>query len=214
VSKAGTLARAALRGVVEPTARWLLRRGVSPDAVTVVGTVGAVAGAVVLVPTGHLFAGTLVVWFFVVMDMLDGAMARQRGISSPLGGVLDSVCDRISDGALFAAISWWAGANDRPLLSALALFCLVAGQVVSYVKARAEAAGLRADGGLLERTERLVIGLVGLGLTGLGVPYALDVALWLLAVGSLVTVAQRLVAVTRSARAHAAGPASEDDDHP
>jgi CDP-diacylglycerol--glycerol-3-phosphate 3-phosphatidyltransferase len=214
VSRAGTLARAALRGVVEPTARWLLRRGVTPDAVTVVGTVGAVAGAVVLVPTGHLFAGTLVVWFFVVMDMLDGAMARQRGISSPLGGVLDSVCDRISDGALFAAISWWAGENDRPLLSALALFCLVAGQVVSYVKARAEAAGLRADGGLLERTERLVIGLVGLGLTGLGVPYALDVALWLLAVGSLVTVAQRLVAVTRSAREHAATPGSEDDDHP
>jgi CDP-diacylglycerol--glycerol-3-phosphate 3-phosphatidyltransferase len=214
VSKAGTVARAALRGVVEPTARWLLRRGVTPDAVTVVGTVGAVAGAVVLVPTGHLFAGTLVVWFFVVMDMLDGAMARQRGISSPLGGVLDSVCDRISDGALFAAISWWAGANDRPLLSALALFCLVAGQIVSYVKARAEAAGLRADGGLLERTERLVIGLVGLGLAGLGVPYALDVALWLLAVGSLVTVAQRLVAVTRSARTHAAAPGSEDDDHP
>jgi CDP-diacylglycerol--glycerol-3-phosphate 3-phosphatidyltransferase len=213
VSRAGTLARAALRGVVEPTARWLLRRGVTPDAVTVVGTVGAVAGAVVLVPTGHLFAGTLVVWFFVVMDMLDGAMARQRGITSPLGGVLDSVCDRISDGALFAAISWWAGANYRPLLSALALFCLVAGQVVSYVKARAEAAGLRADGGLLERTERLVIGLVGLGLTGLGVPYALDVALWLLAVGSLVTVAQRLVAVTRSARAHAATEGPEDDDH-
>lgn len=212
MSRAGTLARAALRGVVEPTARWLLRRGVSPDAVTVVGTVGAVAGAVVLVPTGHLFAGTLVVWFFVVMDMLDGAMARQRGISSPLGGVLDSVCDRISDGALFAAIAWWAGANERPLLSALALFCLVAGQIVSYVKARAEAAGLSADGGLLERTERLVIGLVGLGLTGLGVPYALDVALWLLALGSLLTVAQRLAAVTRSARAHAATTGTEDDD--
>lgn len=212
MSRAGTVARAALRGVVEPTARWLLRRGVTPDAVTVAGTVGAVAGSVVLIPLGHLFAATLVVWFFVVLDMLDGAMARARGISSPFGGVLDSVCDRIADGALFAAIAWWAGANERPLLAALALFCLVAGQVVSYVKARAEAAGLRADGGLLERTERLVIGLVGLGLTGLGVPYALDVALWVLALGSLLTVAQRLVAVIRSARAHADTARSEDDD--
>jgi len=200
VSRANVVARAALRRVVEPTAGWLVRHGVHPDAVTVVGTVGSVAGAVVLVPTGHLFVGTLVVWFFVMLDMLDGAMARARGIASPFGGVLDSVCDRIADGALFAAIAWWAAVNDRGLLAALALVSLVAGQVISYTKARAEAAGLRADGGLVERTERLVIGLVGLGLTGLGVPYALDVALWALAVGSVITVGQRMVSVWRSAR--------------
>lgn len=200
MSRANAVARAALGRVVEPTARWLVRHGVHPDAVTVVGTVGSVAGAVVLVPTGHLFAGTLVIWFFVMLDMLDGAMARARGIASPFGGVLDSVCDRLADGALFAAIAWWAAVNDRGLLAALSLVCLVTGQVISYTKARAEAAGLRADGGLVERTERLVVGLVGLGLTGLGVPYALDVALWLLVVGSVITVGQRVVAVWRSAR--------------
>ncbi|GAA4778401.1 CDP-alcohol phosphatidyltransferase family protein [Actinomycetospora chlora] len=193
-------ARAAMRGGIEPTAAWLVRRGVHPDVVTVAGTVASTASALLLIPTGHLFAASLVVWAFAMLDVLDGAMARARGVKSPFGGVLDSVGDRLVDGAVFAAIAWWAFSVDRPLLAALALVCLVAGQLISYIKARAEAAGLRADGGIVERAERLILGLGGCGLTGLGVPYALDVALWLLTVGSLVTVGQRVLAVWRSAR--------------
>jgi CDP-diacylglycerol---glycerol-3-phosphate 3-phosphatidyltransferase len=193
-------ARAAMRGGIEPTAAWLVRRGIHPDVVTVAGTVASTASALLLIPTGHLFAASLVVWAFAMLDVLDGAMARARGVKSPFGGVLDSVGDRLVDGAVFAAIAWWAFSVDRPLLAALALVCLVTGQLISYIKARAEAAGLRADGGIVERAERLILGLGGCGLTGLGVPYALDVALWLLTVGSLVTVGQRVLAVWRSAR--------------
>ena len=193
-------ARAAIRGVVEPTAAWLVRRGVHPDAVTIVGTVASTASALLLIPTGHLFAAALVVAAFALLDVLDGAMARARGVTSPFGGVLDSVGDRLVDGAVFAGITWWAFGQDRPLLAGLALACLITGQLISYIKARAEAAGLRADGGLVERAERLILGLAGVGLTGLGVPYALDVALWLLTVGSVITVGQRVAAVWRSAR--------------
>ena len=193
-------ARAVLRGGVEPTAAWLVRRGVHPDAVTVAGTLTTTAAALWLIPTGHLVAGALVVGGLAMLDVLDGAMARARGVNSPFGGVLDSVGDRLVDGAVFAAIAWWSADRELWLLAALALTCLVTGQLISYIKARAGEAGLRADGGLVERAERLILGLGGCLLLGLGVPYALDVALGLLTVGSIVTVGQRVVAVWRSAR--------------
>src|SRR5207248_2004208 len=108
-------------------------------------------------------------------------------------------CDRIADGALFAGVTWWCFSTGQRPLAAAALLCLVCAQVISYIKARAEASGLDADGGLVERAERLIITLVGTGLQGLGVPHAVDVALWLLAVASVITVVQRMVAVRRSA---------------
>lgn len=187
--------------VADPLGSWLLRHGVTADVVTVFGTVMSVAASLWFFPRGSLFWGTVVVTVFVLFDTLDGAVARAAGGGSAFGGVLDSVCDRITDGALFAALVWWCfgTGHDRPLAVA-ALICLVSGQVISYVKARAEAAGLTATAGIIERTERLIVTLVGTGLHGLGVPYALDVALWALAVLSLVTVVQRIVAVHRSAR--------------
>jgi CDP-diacylglycerol--glycerol-3-phosphate 3-phosphatidyltransferase len=131
-------------------------------------------------------------------------MARARGFSTPFGAVLDSVCDRIADGVLFAAITWWCLASGQQALGVAALVCLVAGQVISYIKARAEGAGLTADGGLVERPERLIASLVGTGFEGLGIPYALATGLWLLAAASVWTVGQRIVAVHRSARELAA----------
>jgi CDP-diacylglycerol--glycerol-3-phosphate 3-phosphatidyltransferase len=193
-------ARAPVSRVTEPVGRWLVARGVSPDVVTVAGTVATVAAVVVFLPRGQLFLGSFLATVFVLFDMLDGAMARARGHSTPFGAVLDSTCDRIADGALFAALTWWCLASDQPVLGVVALVCLVAGQVISYVKARAEGAGLRADGGLVERPERLILGLTGAGLEGLGVPFALATGLWLLAFGSVWTVGQRFVAVYRSAR--------------
>lgn len=185
--------------VSDPVGSWLHRRGATADMVTVFGTVVSTASSIWFFTNGHLFWGTVVVTVFVLFDTLDGAVARAAGGGSVFGGVLDSVCDRITDGALFAALVWWCfGVGDNRPLAIAALTCLVSGQVVSYVKARAEAAGLTAVGGLIERPERLIITLVGTGLHGLGVPYALDVALWGLAALSLVTVAQRLISVHRS----------------
>lgn len=197
-----SLARTHVGRVVDPIGRWLVDRGVTPDAVTVVGTAGTVAAAVWFLPRGQLLAGALVITLFVLFDMLDGAVARARGSGSAFGAVLDSTCDRIADGALFAALTWWClNAGEERALGLAALVCLVAGQLVSYVKARAEGAGLRADGGLVERPERLIVALVATALHGLGVPFALHVGLWLLAGASVWTVGQRIVAVYRCAQA-------------
>jgi CDP-diacylglycerol--glycerol-3-phosphate 3-phosphatidyltransferase len=193
-------ARASVSRFVEPVGGWLVRAGIGPDAITVVGTLGTVAAALWFFPRGQLVAGTIAITVFVLLDVLDGAVARARGAGTPWGTVLDATCDRIADGALFAGLTWWCFvvAGDQ-LLAAAALLCLVSAQVISYIKARAEASGLRADGGMVERAERYIIALWGAGLTGVGVPYALDVALWALAGLQMITVTQRMLAVRRSA---------------
>jgi CDP-diacylglycerol---glycerol-3-phosphate 3-phosphatidyltransferase len=197
-------ARASVSRVTGPIGAVLVRVGLTPNGMTLIGTAGAIGGALWLFPTGHLLAGTFVVWGAVMLDLLDGAMARAQGGGTKFGGVLDSTCDRLADGALMAAIAWYAfEVAGRSHLGAAALICLVLGQVISYIKARAEASGLSANVGLVERAERLIIALVGTGLQGFGVPYAVDVALWLLVVGSVITVIQRLVAVRQSALAEA-----------
>lgn len=217
MSRLPFLSRATFARVTTPVARVLLRAGLTADVVTIVGTAGAVLAALTLFPIGQLFAGTLVVWFFVHFDMLDGAMARLRGGGSAFGAVLDATCDRISDGAVFCGLAWWVafGLDDAPLLVAT-LICLVTSQVISYIKARAEASGLRGDGGYIERPERLIIVLVGAGLSDLPVfpvPWALHVAMWLLALASLITCVQRLHTVRTSPGAveplHPTGTAGE-----
>ncbi|HEX4221701.1 MAG TPA: CDP-alcohol phosphatidyltransferase family protein [Pseudonocardiaceae bacterium] len=195
------LARASISHVTDPIGALLVRAGISPNAMTVIGTVGSVAAAIWFFPHGLLLPGTLVVWFFLMFDLLDGAMARTSGKVTRFGTVLDASCDRIADGVLFGCIAWWCFvvADDR-LTGAAALICLVSAQVISYIKARAEAAGLRADGGLVERAERFIIALVGTGLHGFGVPYTVPIALWLLCGLALITVAQRLWSVYQSAK--------------
>jgi CDP-diacylglycerol--glycerol-3-phosphate 3-phosphatidyltransferase len=197
----GVSARPAVAKVVAPVVDRLSRAGVTPDMVTITGSVGAVAGAVFLIGTGHLFWGAFTVTVFVLLDMLDGALARARGGGSVFGAVLDSVGDRAADAAIFGALVWWySGAGDNRLLVLLALICLVLGVLTSYIKARAEGVGISCDVGIVERTERLILVLVGTGFTGLGIPYAVHVALWLLLAGSAITVAQRVRAVHQGAR--------------
>lgn len=192
--------RPALGRMVDPLAAGLLRTGVSPDAVTVTGTLGVVLGSLVLFPRGMMFTGTAVVFFFVLTDLLDGTMARMRGTTGKFGAWLDSTCDRIADAAIFSGlVLWFTGDGDSRTMAAVALFCLVAGGIVSYAKARAEGLGLRCDVGLAERAERLILVLAGTLLAGLGLDMALDVLLWVLAAASAVTVVQRLVEVRRQA---------------
>lgn len=212
MSKAPFLSRAAFARLTAPTARAALRIGLTPDVVTVLGTIATVAGALTLFPMGKLFPGACVVWFFVVFDMLDGAMARERGGGTRFGAVLDATCDRVSDGAVFCGLLWWIvfGLHDKPLAVAT-LICLVTSQVISYIKARAEASGLRGDGGLIERPERLIIVLTGAGVSDfpfVAWPPALPVAMWVLAAASMVTCAQRLHAVRTSPGASEPLPAN------
>jgi CDP-diacylglycerol---glycerol-3-phosphate 3-phosphatidyltransferase len=143
---------------------------------------------------------------FVLADMLDGALARVQGNSGAFGAFLDSTLDRVGDAAVFSGIAIWLVASGQRALAAVALFCLVAGSLVSYARARAEGLGLRGDVGIAERAERLIIGLVAIGLSGLGVPYVLSAGLWILAVLSAVTFGQRVYAVRQAAAAPATGP--------
>lgn len=195
--------RPAAARVVGPLARRLLALGVTPNMVTVAGTVGAVAASLGLLARGVLFWGAVAVTVCVLTDALDGTMARLGGGgASRWGAFLDSTMDRIADAAVFGAlVLWYAGGGRSPVLLAVSLFCLVAGLVTSYAKARAEGLGLRCDVGLAERTERLALVLLGAGLTGLGLRPALPVLLWVLAVASAVTVGQRLVEVHRQSEA-------------
>ncbi|MEU5306966.1 phosphatidylinositol phosphate synthase [Streptomyces noursei] len=198
-------ARAFFTRVLTPFAALLIRLGVSPDAVTLVGTGGVVAGALVFYPRGEFFWGTVVITLFVFSDLVDGNMARQLGRSSRWGAFLDSTLDRVADSAIFGGLAlWYAGRGDSLVLCAIAIFCLASGQVVSYTKARGEAIGLPVDvNGLVERAERLVITLVACGLSGLhtfgvpGVEVLLPIALWVVAVGSAATLGQRVVTVRR-----------------
>jgi CDP-diacylglycerol---glycerol-3-phosphate 3-phosphatidyltransferase len=186
--------RAAYAKLSKPVAKAALRAGFTPDSITIIGTAGSVIAALTLFPIGQLWWGAFAVFVFVLADMLDGAMARERGYGSRFGAVLDAACDRIADGAVFCGLVWWAafGMGSTSLVVAT-LICLVTSQVISYIKARAEASGLDGGGGLIERPERLIIVLNGAGLSGLfGVPILLHVAMWVLAVASLVTVAQRI----------------------
>jgi CDP-diacylglycerol---glycerol-3-phosphate 3-phosphatidyltransferase len=200
-------ARAFFTRVLTPFATLLLRLGVSPDTVTLIGTGGVVAGALVFYPLGHFFWGTVVITLFVFSDLVDGNMARQLGRSSRWGAFLDSTLDRVADAAVFSGIAlWYAGGGDSVLMCAVAIFCLASGQVVSYTKARGESIGLPVNvNGLVERAERLVITLVLAGLSGFtafSVPHIgilLPIALWVVALGSIVTLGQRVVTIRREA---------------
>ena len=197
--------------LLTPLASVLLKAGVSPDVVTIVGTLGVSLGALLFYPRGEFLIGTLVITAFVFSDTVDGIMARRSGRSSTWGAFLDSTLDRIADASVFGGlVLFYAGGQSvRPggafevspgLMSALALACLILGMVVSYARARAEGLGMTANVGIAERAERLVAVLVTTGLVGWFLPEVfLTVVLALLALASLVTVVQRMLEVRRQA---------------
>jgi CDP-diacylglycerol---glycerol-3-phosphate 3-phosphatidyltransferase len=198
----GIHAREQVGRVTEPVARRLVAWGVTPDALTVIGTIGVSGGALAFYPRGHFLVGTLVITAFVFSDMLDGAVARVRGSSGQWGAFLDSTMDRIGDGAIFGALAlWYAGNGNSTTYCAVALYDLVAGAVTSYAKARAESLGLTCNVGIAERSERLIAILVLTGFAGiLDLPMLIKVALWGLAVATTITVIQRIVEVRRQTR--------------
>ncbi|HEX2705055.1 MAG TPA: CDP-alcohol phosphatidyltransferase family protein [Candidatus Lustribacter sp.] len=194
------LGRAAITRVLTPVARLLNALGISPDVVTIVGTLGVCFGALAFFPQNRLLVGTLVIVAFVFSDTVDGIMARMRGRSSTWGAYLDSTLDRVGDAAIFGGLVLLYARQADLLMAGLALACLILGGVVSYAKARAEGLGMTANVGIAERADRLVAVLLATGLVGLGLPTAvLGVILGLLAIASAVTVVQRMLEVRRQA---------------
>lgn len=183
-----------------PLANLLLRMGVTPNQVTVVGTIGVSAGALWFFPRGQFFVGVLVITAFVFSDMMDGYMARKLGKPSKWGAFLDSTLDRVGDAAVFGGLVLYyatsdpeADLGDPELYLYLSLACLVLGNLTSYARARAESLGMTAKGGIAERSDRLVAILVMTGLSGLfDLPVLRELTLWVLAVASFITVLQRM----------------------
>ena len=187
--------------VFSPVATLFLRVGISPDAVTIVGTLGVAFGALWFFPRGDLLVGVLVITAFVFSDLVDGHMARLSGSASKWGAFLDSTLDRVGDAAIFGGlVLYYVGPGDSDRLAALALFCLVMGSVTSYARARAESLGMEARGGVAERADRLAAILVMTGLSDLfDLPVLLVLTLWVLGVASTITVLQRILQVRRQA---------------
>jgi len=170
--------------MVRPFGRGLARLGIAPNTLTTLGLLLTLLATFVVAREHYLMAGVLLV-LGGAMDTFDGAVARESNRSTPYGGFYDSVTDRISDGAILAGLAW--SLYDRPRLLLLALIALVAAQVTSYVRARAESIDLECSVGIMERSERALLIIIGLLVAPL-----LEPVLWALAVGGTVTVLQRI----------------------
>jgi len=170
------------------------------NAVTVLGTLGTVTASFTLLAHGHLFVATIVITLLVLTDLLDGTMARLSDSGgSSWGALLDSTMDRISDASILGALTYYL-MQTKDELAMVAILALVAGSLVSYIKARAESLDIVCNGGIAERTERLIILLVATGFAGLGVHYILAIGVWILAVASLFTTGERLFIVYKATR--------------
>ncbi len=191
--------KAPVTRVITPLCRGLLKAGVTPNLMSAFGGLGSSLGAILLFGSGHFFAAAVITTLFVLFDLLDGTMARLSDSSTRWGALLDSTLDRVSDAAILGSIAYWLSRSQDRLLPVV-LGALLLGSLISYIKARAEGLGLECNGGIAERTERLIIALLTAGLHGLGISYSLSVGIWLLVVLSAITVIQRLIIVYKAAR--------------
>ena len=186
--------------IISPTARGMLRIGLTPNSVTAIGAVGVVATALLAYPSGHLFGGTVAICLLALSDLFDGTMARlsEKG-ASRWGGFLDSTIDRVTDSSIALGLLIYLAREKDPLSYAL-LVSIVAGFLVSYIRAKAESMQIECKGGFAERTERLIILLAAIGFTGLGVAYVLTIGIWFLAAASVYTVFERMRIVWKATR--------------
>jgi CDP-diacylglycerol--glycerol-3-phosphate 3-phosphatidyltransferase len=187
----------AVTRLINPLARAALRVGLTPNSVTILGALGLIISASYFYSNEQYFVGTLVVTFFVLSDLFDGAMARisDKGATS-WGGFLDSTIDRVTDSAIVISLALPLIRNED-VLAYPAIVALVTGVLIPYIRAKAESFNIACSVGITERTERLIIILVAAGFHGLGVPYILAIGIWSLAILGLVTVFQRLQVVRK-----------------
>lgn len=184
--------RAPVTRLITPICRGLIKLGVSANMVTAVGALFTILAAVLTFPQGRFFLGTMLIIVFVLFDLLDGTIARlsEKG-SNAWGALLDSTLDRLTDAVILGSILWFMIDENDPLVP-LVLSTIVLGFLISYIKARAESLGIECNGGLAERSERIIIVLTTVGFAGLGIDYVMAVGFWVLAIASFVTVIQRL----------------------
>jgi CDP-diacylglycerol--glycerol-3-phosphate 3-phosphatidyltransferase len=174
-----------VEAVTSPIGRGLARTGLTPNVITTLGLV-LTAAATFTVGSGALVLGGWILVAGGLMDTFDGAVARATNRSTPFGSFYDSVSDRISDGLILGGLAWYL--RDQTRLFALAVVALVAAEVTSYVRAKAEAIDLDCSVGIMERAERAILLMAALVFHR----WLLEPVLWVLAVGGTVTVVQRI----------------------
>ncbi len=174
--------RPRVQWALQPLGRVLARRGVTPQALTLIGLLVTVAGAVIIA-TGRLQLGAAVALVGSALDGLDGSVARAAGTASSRGALLDAVADRMGEVAIFAGLVATFSGETRILL--LTVLALGGSMLVPYLRAKAEAEGLDGRGGLMGRAERVLLVTIGL-LVGLVEPM-----LWLLVLATWATVVWR-----------------------
>ncbi len=184
--------------IISPIVRLLVKMGVSANTISTIGGLGSIASALYFFPKGDFFIGVIFVTLFVLSDLFDGAVARASNKGeSKWGALLDSTLDRFSDAAIFiGALLFYIESSD-PLVVVI-LVAVSASFMVSYIKARAESLSIACNGGVAERSERLIIVLVAYGFHGLGVDYVMAIGLWTVALLSLFTVYQRMMIVYKA----------------
>lgn len=185
--------RAPIEKMVAPVGQGLRRAGITADMITATGLVMSL-GAGVAIATGHLALGLLFIALTGIPDLLDGAVAKAGGTPGPRGAFFDSVSDRFTDAVMFGSVAWYFTTTSDGPLPMLPFAVFASASLVSYIRAKADALGLDARGGLIERAERII--LLGIGL--LFSPLLVGI-LWLLLALNLITAGQRFVKVWRQA---------------
>jgi CDP-diacylglycerol--glycerol-3-phosphate 3-phosphatidyltransferase len=184
--------------LINPVVKAAVRIGVTANGVTIIGAIGTVASALFFYPRGDLFIGTLVICFFALSDLFDGAIARlTNGTGTQWGGFLDSTIDRVTDAAILIGVLLFMIDRDNTV-AILILISLATGGLIPYIRAKAESMSIECSGGFAERTERIVISLTAIGFYGLGVDFSLLIGFGLLSVVGVITVVQRMAIVFRA----------------
>ena len=184
--------------LINPVVKGAVRIGITANSVTIAGAIGSVGSALYFYPRGDFFVGTLVICFFALSDLFDGAIARlTNGTGTTWGGFLDSTIDRVTDAAILIGALLYVADRDSTA-AILILISLVTGGLIPYIRAKAESMSIECSGGIAERTERIVISLTAIGFYGLGIDAALFVGFGLLSALGVITVAQRMVIVYRA----------------
>ena len=178
--------------IATPFAKVFIKLGFSPDLVTLFGTLGVVVSSIIFFSKGEFLLGSILFAMFVGLDAVDGTVARLLNRNSKWGAFFDSVLDRIADGVVLGSLAFYFAKAGEETYFILSLVALLASEIVSYTKARAEGLGLNCDTGLAERPERVIIIVAGTFLTGLGINPALEISIWLLTIVSIITVIQRM----------------------
>ena len=195
--------------IIEPVADFLVRHRVNPNTITTVGTLCSLAGGVIYA-TGHISLGGWVLGLTALFDVLDGTVARRTGRSTVFGAFYDSTLDRVADGVVLGGLAVFYATTASPggfpganvVMVVVTLLGIIGAFLTSYTRARAEALGIDAKVGVLQRPERVTLlsapqAFFGLALNG----WILAGIVVLLTVSAWVTAVQRIAFVYRATMA-------------